>query len=276
MEKAMNKQLPRAPQITYPPINHCIYCGNEKDTLSDEHIIPFGLNGNFVLPKSSCAECAQITSEFECKVLRGFLDNGRRAMGVSSRHKKHKKPVATPVKFIAGNTRLDGEMPIEDGFHTIHLPIFIAPLALGGESKDDRPDSIDVVGVDTLHIGDAIETLKRHNATGVETQTKVDVWPFIRMLAKIAYSYYIAERGVFPREESPILPLALNKHSFAKEWIGCLEDHPLTKPGSTAMHLMDITEIKGNDEAICSVVRIKLLSIAASPTYSVIVRLQNV
>ncbi|WP_333796849.1 hypothetical protein [Rheinheimera sp.] len=271
----MSKQLPRAPQITYLPINHCIYCGNEKDALSDEHIIPFGLNGNFVLPKSSCAECAKITSEFERKVLRGFLDNGRRAMGVSSRHKKHKKPAATPVKFIAGNTRLDGEMPIENGFHTIHLPIFIAPLALGGESKDDRPDSIDVVGFDTLHIGDAIETLKRHNATGVETQTNVDIWPFIRMLSKIAYSYYVAQIGVFPREESPILSIVLNKHNFAKEWVGCLEDHPLTTPGSKAMHLMDITELKGADGAICSVVRIKLLSNAASPTYSVIVRLQN-
>jgi hypothetical protein len=166
-------------------------------------------------------------------------------------------------------------MPIEGGLHTMHFPIFATPLALGGKAKDNKPDGIEVAGIDTLHIGDAIESVQSHRATGVEIQTKLDIWSFIRMLAKIAYSYYVAEKGVFPRGESPVLPIAINEHSYAKQWIGCLEDHPLTKPGSEALHLLDITDIVGKDGSICSVVRIKLLSTASGPTYSVVVRMHG-
>lgn len=269
----MSNQLPRAPKRAYPPVNHCIYCGNENDKLTDEHIVPFGLNGNLVLPKSSCTKCAEITSKVELRVLRGFLDIGRRAMGVSSRHKKREKSSGAPVKFIAGRARIDGEMPIEGGFHTIHFPIFRAPLALGGKAKDNNPEGIEIAGIDTLHIGNASDRLEKHRATGVEIQSNLDIWSFIRMLSKIAYSYYVAEKGVFPQQESPILPIALKQHDYAKQWVGCLEDHPLTKPGSSALHLMDITEIAGEDGSVCSVVRIKLFSVTAGPTYSVVVRI---
>lgn len=271
----MNKQLPRAPKFKYPAINHCIYCGNAEGKLTDEHIIPSGLNGNFILPKSSCVKCAKITSAVELRVLRGFMENGRRAMGISSRHKKHKKSSSVAVRFIIGKKRLDGQMPIEDGLHTIHLPIFTTPLALGGEAKDSKLDSMEIAGIDTLHIGNAIEAIQDHSATGVEIQTKLDVWSFIRMLAKIAYSHYVAERGAFPLLESPALPIAICEHSFAKRWIGCLEDHPLTRPESKALHLMDITEITGDDGSICSVVRIKLFSVISGPTYSVVVRIRG-
>lgn len=271
----MNKRLPRASKFEYPPVNHCIYCGTVTAKLTDEHIVPFGLNGNIVLPNSSCTKCANITSKIELRVLRGFLENGRRAMGVSSRHKKHEKPSTVPVKFITDEKRLDGEMPIEGGFHMIHFPIFATPLALGGRTKDDKPDNIEVAGIDTLYIGDAIKSVQRHRATGVEIQTKLDIWSFIQMLAKIAYSYYVAEKGVFPLVESPVLPIAINEHRCAKEWIGCLEYYPLNKPGSKALHLLDITEIVGDDGFIYSVVRIKLFSVTSGPTYSVVVRIHG-
>lgn len=271
----MNKKLQRAPKFEYPPVGHCIYCGNAKNVLTDEHIIPFGLNGNLVLPKSSCKKCAQITSKVELHVLRGFMENGRRAMGISSRHKNHKKSSSTPVKFIMGEARLDKEISIEDGFCTIHLPIFAAPLALGGRAKENKLDSIEIIGIDTLHIGNAVEVIQDHSATGIEIQTKLDIFSFIRMLAKIAYSYYVAEKGVFPLIESPVLPIAINRHSFAKQWIGCLEDHPLAKLGSKALHLLDINECVGDDGSIASVVRIKLFSATSGPTYSVLVRVHG-
>lgn len=271
----MNKQLQRAPKFAYPPVNHCIYCGNTENKLTDEHIVPFGLNGNLVLPNSSCTKCAKATSIVELRVLRGFLENGRRAIGITSRHKKHEKLSAVPVKFITGEIHSDGEMPIEGGFHTIHLPVFATPLVLGGKAKDNEPDGIEITGIDTLHIGNAIETVQKYRATGMEIQTKWDIWSFIRMLAKIAYSYYVAEKGVFPLKESPVLPIAINQHNYAKQWIGCLEDHPLLKPRSEALHLLDISELVGADGSICSVVRIRLFSVFSSPTYSVVVRIHG-
>lgn len=49
--------LPSHTEKIYQPVNVCIYCGG-TGALSDEHIIPFGLGGRWVLPKASCAECA--------------------------------------------------------------------------------------------------------------------------------------------------------------------------------------------------------------------------
>ena len=57
-------------KLSYPPVGHCIYCSG-TDNLTREHIVPFGLHGNAVLPAASCARCRQITSAFEFQVLRG-------------------------------------------------------------------------------------------------------------------------------------------------------------------------------------------------------------
>lgn len=39
------------------PVGYCIYCGS-TDELGDEHIVPYGLSGDAVIPKGSCAVCA--------------------------------------------------------------------------------------------------------------------------------------------------------------------------------------------------------------------------
>ena len=49
--------------------NACIYCGATSG-LSDEHVIPFALEGEFVLRNASCKACGDKTSRIELKVLR--------------------------------------------------------------------------------------------------------------------------------------------------------------------------------------------------------------
>lgn len=86
-------------------VGACIYCGATEGRLTEEHIIPTGLGGTLVLPNASCDMCATLTSQFEMRVLRGFLDRGRRAMGIKGR-KAHKralpetvaKPSSMPMK----------------------------------------------------------------------------------------------------------------------------------------------------------------------------------
>jgi hypothetical protein len=59
---------------TCDPVGHCIYCGGTdrpSNLLSDEHIVSYAVNGNLVLPKSSCGECRLIIEQFEVRVLRG-------------------------------------------------------------------------------------------------------------------------------------------------------------------------------------------------------------
>ncbi len=59
----------KAKPLVFPPVWRCIYCGS-PETLSTEHIIPRGLRGNLVLPRSSCEPCRKITHKFETTCLR--------------------------------------------------------------------------------------------------------------------------------------------------------------------------------------------------------------
>ena len=45
--------------LVYKPVGHCIYCGATED-LGKEHILPFGLSGSAILPKSSCRSLSLI------------------------------------------------------------------------------------------------------------------------------------------------------------------------------------------------------------------------
>ena len=55
--------------VRYPGIGYCIYC-RSTSALTEEHIIPMGLEGNgTVFEDASCPECQIITQGFEGIVL---------------------------------------------------------------------------------------------------------------------------------------------------------------------------------------------------------------
>jgi 5-methylcytosine-specific restriction endonuclease McrA len=58
------------------PARVCIYCGR-TDGLTEEHVVPFALGGNLIIPDASCPSCRDMTSAFETKVLRGFMHDAR-------------------------------------------------------------------------------------------------------------------------------------------------------------------------------------------------------
>lgn len=49
----------------YQPVGRCIYCGTAEEPLSDEHILPFALGGNLILPKASCETHRKTTQRIE-------------------------------------------------------------------------------------------------------------------------------------------------------------------------------------------------------------------
>ena len=271
----MSAKLPLAPTFSYPAVGRCVYCGTSDDLLTKEHILPFGLNGNFVLPEASCAACSKITSEVERRVLRGFLERGRLALSMASRHKKRDRPTSLPAVLIQSDESIVEEnLSIIDSLQVVHLPIFIPPLCLGGRAQDKNPEGMECVGIATLHIGDPVETLRQYSATGIRFETPMDVWAFARMLSKIAHSYHVAEKGWFPIDESPVVPVVLGERKRVKDWIGTLDSNQLEKPGSQALHLMNIAELIAPDGSVCSVVRIKLFAPMNGPTYAVVTRIQ--
>ena len=88
--------LPIHPQKIYAAVGHCIYCGGNK-ALSDEHIVPLGLGGRRVLPKSSCGECAKKTGAFERTCQRTMYGPLRMYYDLPSRRRKE-RPATLPLK----------------------------------------------------------------------------------------------------------------------------------------------------------------------------------
>src|SRR5689334_22057896 len=71
-------------EIKFGPVGKCIYCGDDKSPLSDEHIIPDGLGGNLILVKASCFSCAKITGNVEQQVLQRTFGAVRAELGIRS------------------------------------------------------------------------------------------------------------------------------------------------------------------------------------------------
>lgn len=72
----MYDKITRVPTYRYRAAGKCIYCGCTEQ-LTDEHIVPFALGGNLVLPTASCVACADRTKKYEQRTLRATLGNVR-------------------------------------------------------------------------------------------------------------------------------------------------------------------------------------------------------
>ena len=118
---------------TYPPVGHCIYCGARDCDLSKEHIIPYSLNGNWVLPKASCTQCQKKTQKIEevCTHERYAMFYGmRRRFGMQSRSKSTRLRA-----FLAEVQPSDGSkrdlMEFEsDGFPAVAFGMKLPPAGI--------------------------------------------------------------------------------------------------------------------------------------------------
>ena len=86
----------------FRPVGHCIYCGASGGKLSEEHIVPFGLGGNLILPSSSCLACGKITGRFEQTCQRKMLGPFRIRMGLPTRN-PDQRPGKLPMLILHKN-----------------------------------------------------------------------------------------------------------------------------------------------------------------------------
>src|SRR5262245_28072773 len=89
-------RLPVHADKRYTAVKCCIYCRSEE-ALNDEHIIPFGLGGRWVLPKATCADCAKKTSSFEHTCLRTMFGPLRMFYDMPTR-RRNKRLQKIPLK----------------------------------------------------------------------------------------------------------------------------------------------------------------------------------
>ncbi|MGN8092827.1 hypothetical protein [Methylobacterium sp. 22177] len=258
----VNMSKPTSPIKTYAAVGRCIYCGIEGVRLGEEHIIPFGLNGNIVLPSSSCDDCSRITGRFEGVCQRKLLGNIRIKLGLKTRRKKDRPAkLEIYIKTPAGETVT--EVDVVNYPHMFAVPILDeARILLGApEFHSDLIGCGIWANVPEEEVRPYIEK-ERHGLRVGAVQADV----FCRMLAKIAYSFATAELG-YGNFRPLILPIILGKSSNYGHLIGGLPQAP--EP-SAQLHEVSL-EYRIVGLQVYIVVNVRLFGQAGAPQYHVVV-----
>lgn len=262
-----------APTERLPAANHCIYCGVEGVELTDEHIIPRGLNGTILLPKSTCKEHQDLTSRIELALQkRGMFLHPRLLLGMRSYDKKS-QPTHIKVEFIDPNERtFKKNVPVRDAVSMLVMPMFLQPKVFTTFQPLPDSNALEVQAIDSASLGvDLQQFLLRHGAVGMRGKQSIDIGSFLRYLCKIGYGFHVAMRSEFPRDESPALALLLGQRKDFCNWVGCV---PLEEPAQRGVdwHQLDIVETATTSGTPCTVVRISLFNFLVPCTYTVVTR----
>ena len=120
---------------TFPQsLGYCLYCGDDGDGLSEEHIIPFSFGGEWTLGRASCKACRDVTSQIEGRLMRGPLRAFRAAVGMPTR-RPQEMPDSFRLALAKGEERLDVDLPVAGHPTPIALPRFDPPTVLSGVSS---------------------------------------------------------------------------------------------------------------------------------------------
>lgn len=175
-------------------IDHCIYC-KSTENLSDEHPIPFALNGRFVLEKASCESCRVATQKFEQAVLRDSLGSVREVLGLSSRKAKKQgrwtgtRPVFTSAgEKIATPDIQDTSVALVMSFGN-YAPRRFHNEKLSQIHQQQTIFSHQITGLNIEKLAKLRPGLAKQEL--VSEAVTVNKVSFSKLAAKIAYSMYI-------------------------------------------------------------------------------------
>lgn len=198
------------------PVRRCIYCQFAGE-LTREHIVPSGLGGDWVLPKASCRDCAEITGRFERNVLRGSLWPARGALNLGSRRKRQ-RPDDFPMMITRDGQEERVNTPIEDLVQAVPLPMFGKP----GFLREEEPSQ----GILTrgAYMGylarSPAEVVEAHGAEKLALEVELPTVEFAKMIGKIAYGFAVAKLGLDRVAEPLLLPAVLGKTTDIGHWVG--------------------------------------------------------
>ncbi len=249
-------------------VGECVYCG-ATDDLRDEHIIPFGLGGNIILPDATCGRCARITSAFEQRVLRGFMHRAR-STGRFPTRRPRMRPQTHIVTLLRDGIATEAQVPADQEPGLLQLPLLAAPQFFSGANSTA---GVLIQGVETLYFGVNPEEFARvQGASGLRQTDNLDVTSFARMIAKIGYCYICATLGIPPRAEVPVLPFILGTRDDGGQWVGSV-DFVTQAERDGANFVLAHTAYRSDAEPhiVTLVARVKLFAKAGATGYEVVV-----
>jgi hypothetical protein len=134
---------------------------------------------------------------------------------------------------------------------------------------------VEIIGLETIGFGKRPEEVASAVGTDtLRTTVNLDATAFVRMLAKIGYSYAVAAQGSYPRSEVPVLPLILGSADDGSTWIGSAQ-YRFSVEAERPTHGLGLISLAATvDETAESVLvaRVKLFANAGATGYEVVVR----
>jgi hypothetical protein len=234
----------------------CIYCGKRKD-LQDEHVIPYGLEGDYVLRQASCSDCGAMTSRFELAVLRHLLLPARTSLEIRTRRPRE-RPDRLPLLEMEDGERRTRDVAVEDHPTYMALPVLLPPAGLRGA---DKPN-LEVTGAWLALVGrtSLAEASRQRGGTAVGVQLSVDAYAFARMIGKIGFGFAVAaDLGSVATD----LPACLRADDESIGWlVGGAPDISLPETG---LHAADVSVVDGIVH-----VRVRLFAQLGAPEYLVL------
>jgi hypothetical protein len=237
-------------------VGRCIYCGSVEG-LSDEHVIPYGLGGQWKLLDASCRKCADVTSAIEGRVLRWGLGDLRRKLSFPTRRPK-RGPIS--LGYRVGEEDRNEDVPPEDHHGGFIMPVLAPPACLSDGPPRDLP--LTVGGHLKWHTPSLQRLVDRSGAQAVNLRL-VDPIDLTRMLAKIAYAFAVGCLGPNAFEEVYVLPTILHGPN-AGQYVGCVAEPP--KNSEVGLH--QITLVFTPRDVIAYV---RLFAQMRMPEYTVVV-----
>jgi hypothetical protein len=197
-------------------IGYCIYCGETRETLTEEHVSPFALNGCITLLDASCLKCNKATTKVEEYVLRRMWGAARAEMGYRTRHKKGAGDLY-PLTVVQDGVKTVREVTLKDALKIIELPIFKAPAILDGRAFSG---GIECISKDQFVLVEQREDLAKR--IGVDEVCSPDCDPdiFARFVAKCSYGYAIERYGIDAFESIYVRSAILGNTKDIGRWVG--------------------------------------------------------
>ena len=264
---ALKGFLPAHATRVYRPLGRCLYCGSVNG-LSDEHIIPLGLGGRFVLPRASCSDCSTKTSKLERTCLRTMFGPLRLLYDLPSRRKRD-RPKSLLLKVRKTESSEWEYVPVAQDHYPflITFPYFDAPGALTPTPESDAlgpvTDRLWIRGASPHHDFDELAQIVAQEL-GVDSlmpESKAEVSAFCSLLAKIALAYVAAETAE-PTANTKLARIALGESmDNCRHFIGSVAKD---EPPTSSLH--EISQGKQLPMGT-TLVRLRLLAKLGTPTY---------
>ncbi len=252
---------PAAYAMQFATQDSCIYCGR-TDNLTDEHIIPYGLSGEHVLPKASCVDCAKITGRMEQQLLRGPMRAARILRKLNSRTRHQNFPQTHRLTYIKDGFERKIDLPLEEYPILLHFPIFQQPGYLTGKSTT----GIDLKGMHTVYFGRSPQDVAVSlGATALKfPASREEPYAFARLIAKIGFGFAVASGEIRKLQTPSALPeYILGKASDIGRWVFTDDSETVTYPD--ALHRIQMHEMHG-----LLVAEVQLFSDSQAPRYGAI------